>query len=45
MPRKTKEKPPLKFTWNLKGVVYDEPPDWFRKHLGNVFTKVLFGRE
>jgi hypothetical protein len=43
MSRKKKEKTPIKFVWNIKGVIYDDPPDWVKKYLGKIFSEALSG--
>ena len=42
MAKKPKEK--IKVSWLIDGVESDEPPEWMKQHLRNVFANVFCGK-
>lgn len=40
---KKKEKPSIRFRVEIDGVLYDDPPDWFKDKVGKLFSNVLYG--
>lgn len=43
VPRKKKESPIINFRFRIDGVYYDDPPLWFKQHLGKVISNAFSG--